>query len=379
MPRFRWRLEAEELQAEGPFGMCLGPTPINVWGGTGALGVSEQPASQWSLSDTHSHSHALSSAACYWLVAFRVAWWTVLFGHSSWKAGSDGCKPLFQKSDLSLLPLDFQTWTLVGFGFSQPRHLVRTWCWWRNFLLGEAGSSDTFEGTPAFRKIGWRWVANRICAFWNEYKNFQSQEALCHHWGDKTPLASCNDYYFGTEKNWLPSGSSHFVLSWSHSTASMWHPGVKGIFETHLMGFPGIAVVTIWSAVFYRESGGIKPYKLFFNSLTNSDMFYLNFCLQEGRCAFLFQQPHWSIRQMELDLRAADFQDWLHSPAARLCQPCGEGAGPTSGGLTFSIRHTLAEAQEWSWLLMRKLMCQGKIVSTLCALKGGDVVLLAPW
>lgn len=51
-----------------------------------------------------------------------------------------------------------------------------------------------------------------------------------------------------------------------------------------------------------------------------------------------FQQPHLLITQMDLDPTAADLQGWLHAPAARLCQPFGEGTGLASGGLTFSIR-----------------------------------------
>lgn len=78
-----------------------------------------------------------------------------------------------------------------------------------------------------------------------------------------------------------------------------------------------------------------------------------------------FQQPRLLITQMELDPTAADLQGWLHAPAARLCQPFGEGTGLTNGGLTFSIRRMI-QKHRVELAVMRKWMCQGKIVSTLC-------------
>lgn len=48
MPRFRWRLEAEELQAEGPFGMCLGPTPF----------MSEEVPEHWAFQSSLLRSEA---------------------------------------------------------------------------------------------------------------------------------------------------------------------------------------------------------------------------------------------------------------------------------------------------------------------------------
>lgn len=44
---------------------------------------------------------------------------------------------------------------------------------------------------------------------------------------------------------------------------------------------------------------------------------------------------------MELGPSVADFQEWVHTPEARLCQPFEEGTGLMSGGLAFSIRHMI--------------------------------------
>lgn len=113
-----------------------------------------------------------------------------------------------------------------------------------------------------------------------------------------------------------------------------------GIFEIRLMDFFGIAVVTVWSIVFSRESGSTKSYKLLFTlSPTQTCSTYIFICREAD--VHFFPAATLLITQMELDPSAADLQGWLRAPAARLCQPFGEGTGLTSGGLTFSIRHMI--------------------------------------
>lgn len=60
---------------------------------------------------------------------------------------------------------------------------------------------------------------------------------------------------------------------------------------------------------------------------------------------------------MELGPSVADFQEWVHTPEARLCQPFEEGTGLMSGGLTFSIRHMIQKYRS-GVAVMRK--CAGK-------------------